>query len=319
MAEPASGVITLITFSLVVIRETKKFIQETRDVPNDLQRRIDRLENFEKYMEVIEKHCKQGPGCGEELLQYINISLSKQKPQLDQLQKILHDLASRGSDTLFQKVKMQIRKKLSEKELNDAMDELIFHQHFTTLFMGVGLFQIATNNHRRTSEVSPRSQVPSNDWLSPISTEYPRSRTFSNDSTVCESPSGIERSPSSPSMATRSPVQSRKSSVSEIPQSSNAGKLSPLIKSRSIGFEEHCCSSDIHYQINQAPDDHSRLCAVRQILEDPLADKSLIETKDEYGRTPLCAATRIGDVALSRRFLDMEHWPHPANSKLPRK
>lgn len=139
MAEPASGVITLITFSLVVIRETKKFIQETRDVPNDLQRRIDRLENFEKYMEVIEKHCKQGPGCGEELLQYINISLSKQKPQLDQLQKILHDLASRGSDTLFQKVKMQIRKKLSEKELNDAMDELIFHQHFTTLFMGVGL------------------------------------------------------------------------------------------------------------------------------------------------------------------------------------
>lgn len=139
MAEPASGVITLITFSLVVIRETKKFIQETRDIPNDLQRRIDRLENFEKYMEVIEKHCKQGSGCGEELLQYINDSLSKQKPQLDQLQKILRDLASRGSDTLFQKVKMQIRKKLSEKELNDAMDELTFHQHFTTLFMGVGL------------------------------------------------------------------------------------------------------------------------------------------------------------------------------------
>lgn len=147
MADPASGVITLITFSLVVIRETKKFIQETRDVPNELQRRLTQLENMEIYMLVLEKHCKDGPGCGDDVLRQINKSLSSLRPQLEYVQKIVKDQASRESDTLYKKFKMQIRKKISEKEVLMAMEELAYHQSHMALFMHLGILWVMDVRH----------------------------------------------------------------------------------------------------------------------------------------------------------------------------
>lgn len=139
MADAASGVITLITFSLVVIRETKNFIQETRDIPNELRRRMVQLDKFEQCMLLIKQQCDQGPSCGEDVLTNINDSLSRIRPLLENLQNIFRDLASRGSDTLFQKVKTQIRKKMSEKEVNVAMEELAYHQNLMSLFVNLGI------------------------------------------------------------------------------------------------------------------------------------------------------------------------------------
>ncbi|KAJ4299675.1 hypothetical protein N0V90_004921 [Kalmusia sp. IMI 367209] len=116
MAEPVSGVITLITFSLVIIRETRRIIRETSEVDNKISKILAELEDVEKYMVLVEEQCNTMLGRGESVPRSINDSLVKLRPRLEDVQQVVRDLASRESGTLYQRFKLKIRAKVSEKD-----------------------------------------------------------------------------------------------------------------------------------------------------------------------------------------------------------
>ena len=122
-------------------------------------------------------------------------------------------------------------------------------------------------------------------------------RTLSEGTTIYETSSVIEHTPS---QGTQSFSQSQTSLEANVPQTSSSGGpgLSSGPRAPNPDIANTC--SDIHYQIIQASDDDDRLCAVQQILDDPHTDASVIESKDAYGRTPLCVAVRLGDTRLVR-------------------
>lgn len=139
MAEPISGIITLISASLVLIRETKKFIQETREIDNELKRRSDQLEALEHCVLVVEQQCNSGIDLGKDLPRLMSDCLLNLKPKLEELQKIIRDQVARGSDTLYKRLKTQIYMRLSERDVKNAMEELANHRSIMTLFVQLSI------------------------------------------------------------------------------------------------------------------------------------------------------------------------------------
>ena len=60
---------------------------------------------------------------------------------------------------------------------------------------------------------------------------------------------------------------------------------------------------DLHYAINDAADSPSRIQAVKNILQGQPDSEQLVEKTDQYGRTPLFAAVKLGDLQLLRMLV----------------
>ncbi|KAF1978785.1 hypothetical protein BU23DRAFT_188440 [Bimuria novae-zelandiae CBS 107.79] len=303
MAEPASGIITLISASLIIIRETKRFIQETRDLDNELRRRTTQLDSLEQYVLAVERQCNSGLDLGEDVPRLINNSLLSLKPKLEELQNIVRDQASRGSDTLYKRLKTQIHMRFSQRDVDNAMQELLHYQSVMALSVNLGILQLAMNIDRRQSEASPTTPVFQSPFLTtdlslPNGASTPRNRTLSNDSTVYEPLAAIERNPS---VTTSASFQSQHSTDSSVLRTPSDERPSFSLESQLPSQTD--TSLDLHYQINQARNDEARMRAVRKILNDRSDKDRIVEKKDQFGRTPLFTAVKMGDLQLVRALV----------------
>lgn len=305
MAETVSGVVTLTTFTLAIIRETAIFIREAKEVDERIQKLLSRLLDLQVWVEQIESTCKNADAYNEPIPQGVSDSLSELRVPLKRVRNTLEGLASRKSGTFFQKVKLKIRTENSRRDVLEAMEDLTHHKSHIESCMKLWTEERTANIDRRTSKTMPTLQpatashrIHQITGFAAAPTPY---RTLSNASTVLE-PVITNIIPDSPSPVTTHSRYSDGSAYSSAlrPSGEQSGATSLSLKSI-LSTEADEDPVDLHREISKHRDDEIH---IRRLLERHPRSAALANTKDECGRTPLCRAAQLGDIRLARILIE---------------
>jgi len=368
MAEAVSGVVTLTTFTLAIIRETAIFIRDAKEVDVRIQKLLSKLLDLQDWVELIESTCKTAQAHNELVPHCVSVSLSRCDETLKGVRDTLQGLASRKSGTFYEKVKLKIRTESSKRDVLEAIEDLKHHKSHIKSCMDIWTHQRTANIDRRTSEALPTRQLATvsrhvhqtttNDIPAPY-------RTLSNASTILEPVFDEVLSTGSSPMTTHSrrshvsddvvstgsspmtthsrrshlfddvvstgsspmTARSRRSHESETSNTPRTlGEQSefatvytglgiqtvgptdttkyPVENGREINFDAKPESVDLHHEISKYKNDETRAQVIRQILERHPRSALLANTKDEYGRTPLCRAAQLGDIRSARTLVE---------------
>jgi hypothetical protein len=323
MAEPASAIVGLTTLTLKIIYETAKFIQDAREVDRRIQKLRDKLLDLQYWVELIDSTCKEAQRHNEHVPERLIVSLTNCEETLQGVQAILEGLASKKSGTFFQKVKLKIRTEGSEREILEAIDDLKHHKSQIKNHMNIWTHQRTADIHRRTSEAAqPLASSPRVLQTNVADTPTPY-RTLSNASTILE-PIFDEAISAGSSPLTTHSRRSHESStsntlrpLSEISEdatfytalgfqteTSTEQRMNPLDSGRNTSGDTGPDSVDLHHEISTCKNEETRAQVIRQILERHPRSTVLVNTKDEYGHTPLCRAAQLGDLRLAHTLVE---------------
>jgi hypothetical protein len=319
MAEAVSGVVTLTTFTLAIIRETAIFIRDAKEVDVQIQNLRNKLLDLQDWIELIELTCETARAHNELVPRYISESLSKCGETLKGVRDTIENLASRKSVTFYQKVKLKIRTENSKRDVLQAIEDVRHHESCIKSHMDIWHYQRTANIERRLS-LQPAPLTNDATQATATNTLVPQ-RTWSNASnasTVLESASDNATSANvSPttSPSSSSPDSARSKPLHSVPEqkedttSYTALDIKPAVPIQLTTFPldiSHKMSTDaqqdpvdLHHEISKYKNEDTRTQVIRQILERHPRSKVLANTKDECGRTPLCRAAQLGDVQLA--------------------
>jgi hypothetical protein len=327
MAEPASAIVGLTTLTLKIIYETAKFIRDAREVDRRIQKLRDKLLDLQYWVELIDSTCKEAQGHNEPVPERLIVSLTNCEETLQGVQAILEGLASKKSGTFVQKVKLKIRTESSEREILEAIDDLKHHKSQIKNHMNIWTHQRTADIHRRTSEATqPLSISPRVLQTNVADTPTPY-RTLSNASTILEPIFDEPFSAGSSPLTTHSRLSHESSTshplrpLSEINEdassctalgfqieTSTEQRIDPLDSggdtSDDTGPDTGPDSVDLHHEISKYKNEETRAQVIRQILERHPRSTVLVNTKDEYGHTPLCRAAQLGDLRLAHTLVE---------------
>ena len=327
MAEAVSGVVTLTTFTLAIIRETAIFIRDAREVDVRIQKLLSKLLDLQDWVELIESTCKTAQTHNESVPACVSISLSRCERTLQKVRDTLEGLASRKSGTFYQKVKLKIRTESSKRDVLEAIEDLKHHKSHIKSCMDIWTHQRTANIDRRTSGALPTPQPATNNrQVHQINTgNVPGPfRTLSNASTILEPVFDDTTSTTSSPATARSSRQSHDSVASsglhpldeerkstsfttarELQSTITVdSELDSVVSSQTVCTDASADPVDLHKEISKHKNDETRTAVIKQLLERHPRSVTLANTKDEYGRTPLCRAAQLGDLRLARTLVE---------------
>lgn len=124
MADPISGIITIVTVSLAIIKKTVEFIQEANVIDESIKRLLVKLKDLHKQIREVESLCKHAGSQEDEPSRFVCEDLRRCKDRLVQVRTTVEALALRSSGTLIQKATLKIRSERSKKEIDDAITDI---------------------------------------------------------------------------------------------------------------------------------------------------------------------------------------------------
>ncbi|CAO2654081.1 Nn.00g108140.m01.CDS01 [Neocucurbitaria sp. VM-36] len=304
MAEPASSIITIVTVSLAIIRETVCFIQEARVIDSYVERLRVNLVDLHKLIREVESACRHARSREDGPSRFVREHLRRCRRRLEEVRNTVKGLASRKSDTLWQKAALKIKSDRSKKEIEDAITDI--ERLMDQIHKGISCWTLHMTSviDRRTSEALPSQQaiVIRNEleYSMDDSNMQAPSRTLSQVETLCEhdfaSPTRRASSSTTGTQPSFSSVSSR-ASVARSPGSVASAQDPTPVKPKSDWV-------DFHYQIAMCKGNETRAQVIRTILQQHAEGSALAKSTDRAQRTPLHLAAQRGDIRLARILLD---------------
>ena len=124
MAEPVSGIITIVTVSLAIIKETVDFIQKARVIDSYVERLRINLVDLHKLIREVESACRHARSREDGPSRFVREHLRRCHRRLEEVRNTVKGLASRKSGTLLQKAALKIKSDRSKKEIEDAITDI---------------------------------------------------------------------------------------------------------------------------------------------------------------------------------------------------
>lgn len=136
MAEPVSSIITIATVSLAIIKETVKYIKEVRLVDRLVQDLLTELKELHRVIKVVEStYHGADPGQDSEPSVLVYRNLTKCKGRLEDVKLIVIELASRDTNTVFQKFALKRQSDAVKKDMERATKDI--HRYMEYIRTGI--------------------------------------------------------------------------------------------------------------------------------------------------------------------------------------
>lgn len=124
MADPASGIVTLATTTLQIVRKTIKFVNEAKLINAHIARLLKRLDNLRKAVEVVESTCRRVGSRADDPSGFVRRALTECETTLKNVRGTVRALASQKSESFFDKVKLKRKVDNSKTMVDGAIEDI---------------------------------------------------------------------------------------------------------------------------------------------------------------------------------------------------
>jgi hypothetical protein len=125
MAEPVSSIITIVTVSLAVVKETYKYIKEICVVNDLIKGLLTKLKDLHRLIRVVEStYIRANPGENSVSAHFVGRTLKTCQERLTPIKALVFELAARESETWLQKAALKRKSDGVKKQIEEAMQEM---------------------------------------------------------------------------------------------------------------------------------------------------------------------------------------------------
>ncbi|KAH7361112.1 hypothetical protein BKA66DRAFT_214207 [Pyrenochaeta sp. MPI-SDFR-AT-0127] len=304
MAEPVSSVLTIVTVSLAVVRETTRYIQEINVVNELIGSLLKKLKDLHRLIKVVETTYRGAHSSDSNVSsQFVGKVLNACQKRLSDVKPLVYELASRDSETWLQKVALKRRSDNVKKEIEQAIQDINTDMEHIRTGISCWSLDVASATRRISEAIATQQALTIRDDLQQIADRNtsPLSRTLSNAETLfSHDPIAQLRRTSTATSGSRPSISSASSRVMQIQSDDNESIVShqdpikPKAKSDWVDF---------HFQIAKCEGNQARTEEIRTILQQHSDASSLARSTDCSLRTPLHLAAQRGDIELGRMLI----------------
>lgn len=119
MAEPVSSIVTLATVSLQIIRETTRFIQESKVVDNLVKKLARNLQNLSRLIEIVDLANSEAQPTEDD--PFVQDTLAQCRKLLENVQSVVEPLVCQKSETIWEKAVLNFRVRHSRPIIEGAI------------------------------------------------------------------------------------------------------------------------------------------------------------------------------------------------------
>ncbi|KAF1828803.1 hypothetical protein BDW02DRAFT_204203 [Decorospora gaudefroyi] len=300
MAEPVSGILTIVTVSLAVLAETYKYIKEINLVNDLIKDLLTKLKSLHRLIIVVESTYRQAHlGEGSRPAFFVGRTLEACQKRLSKVKPLVFALAAQESESFLQKMALKRKSDGVKKEIERTIKDMHCDMEYIRTGISCWSLDVASANRRISEAMAAQraSSICADQQFSPHPQLSPPSPTMSSTDTIVDHNPFTQNPRMSIATTTSCPSVSSSSSRALQTQSEDSGSIVSIHSPTSDISRSDW--TDFHYAMVKSPVED--ICLVLQRHPRPSA---LANSTDHLQRTPLHLAARYGDVERAHILLE---------------
>ncbi|ORX91011.1 hypothetical protein BCR34DRAFT_501676, partial [Clohesyomyces aquaticus] len=308
VAEPVSSIVTLATVSLAIIQKTAVFIRETQVIDETIAKLLVQLKDLRHLIKLVQSTCGVTPEReNDRAASFIKDNLRRCQEKLEQVGTLVHNLASRPSESFGQKIKLNFKTRNSRSAIDESIkdiERLMDHMH-----KGVGLWTLqGMHEIQRQNSQAPVFETPA------FSTALEQPRRQDGQVVEAEPISPLTRTGSDFSQTEKiydpsyrrissSTQYSRNSVLNSLRSHGSHSERNDSVIPETEPARQHKEWVEFHYQIKICNGKEAQIRAIYDSLQQHSHSSLLANSRDGSNRSPLHWAAQRGDVQLAKILL----------------